>query len=530
MLTWLRIEDLLLRMLAGGFRYSKSLFAHTSCVNAIAFSKYTGRWMASAGDDTNLFLWDTFQDNFHISSGPAFRLSTESRKNVLAVAFNASNDKIYSVGTQSQFVEYDISRLNLGQNQVNVSDFLSHPTTSVNRTSQVIDLGRGNNVQYSRSYGDTIYSVSPHPTHPNLVMTAGEEGLVRFHDLRSPGTGFPSMEGLVVRNSEINDAQWCPTPGASHSFVIAQQDGNVCLMDSRMAISTSINPVEDSDPQNVIHRYATWVSKAGFRSCWAPEPSSVAFSSDGMRMAITLKNFTPVLYDTFGVFPLTQLCTLPGNANSSGAGLYANNCTIKHGSFGGAGLGLPEDSIYCAGSDDFKVYAWAIPSWETLKQTVRCLKSELWLSETGTSDMGFATPNDPRTVAIPPCLSRPSFFLGGHRSIINTAAFHPTLPLIFTSGVESHIQMHSARPVPGGQLSEAIESNRVLSSSSLLSRICFRVSAYGVASLSQEEIQLYRGIPRQERVVLMFDEIIRIEQEPDISQTRPQLSLMNDNA
>ncbi|KAH7340637.1 WD40-repeat-containing domain protein [Rhizoctonia solani] len=526
-------EDFLLKMLAGGFKYSRSLFAHTNCVNAIAFSKYAGRWMASAGDDTNLFLWDTFQDNFHISPVPVFRLETEARKNVLAAAFNAFNDKVYFVGTQSQFVEYDISRLTSGQNQGVIPNHSSHPTMAADQASQFIDLGRGNSVQYSRNYEDTIFSVSPHPTHPSLVMTAGEEGLVRLHDLRSPGTGFPSMEGRVVRNSEINDAQWCPTPGASHSFVVAQQDGNVCLMDSRMAISTSIDPIADSDPKNVIQRYATWVSKAGFRSCWAPEPSSVTFSSDGMRMAITLKNFTPVLYDTFEVFPLTQLCAFPGNVDSPTVGSYANNCTIKHGSFGGAGLGLPEDSIYCAGSDDFRVYAWAIPSGDALRQTARCLKSELWLSETDASHMGtysqrvvnlilptflwffllhwsigFVTPDDLRIVSVPPCLSQPDFWLGGHRSVVNTAAFHPTLPLIFTSGVENHIQLHSVRPLPGSQLSEAVEATRVLPPSSLLSRISFRASTYGVETLSQEEIRLYRRIPRQERTVLMFDEYV----------------------
>lgn len=61
---------------------------------------------------------------------------------------------------------------------------------------------------------------------------------------------------------------------------------------------------------------------------------------------------------------------------------------VQHGSFGGAGLGLPEDSVYCAGSDDFRVYAWAIPSWEALKRTKGYFKSERWLSETSTGRIG----------------------------------------------------------------------------------------------------------------------------------------------
>ncbi|CEL52048.1 DDB1-and CUL4-associated factor 5 OS=Mus musculus GN=Dcaf5 PE=1 SV=2 [Rhizoctonia solani AG-1 IB] len=488
-------EQFLLNMLSGGFKYSKSISAHTNCVNAIGFSKPAGRWMASAGDDTNLFLWDTFQDDFHVSPTPAFRLATEARKNVLALAFNASNDKIYSVGTHSQLVEYDISRQVSGQN---------HPATFASQGPQIARSDEGDRIQHMREYGreDTIYSVSTHPTHPNLVMTAGEEGLVRLHDLRSPGTTFPSMEGFVVRNSEINDAQWCPAPDASHSFIVAQRNGDVCLLDSRMAFSTSINPAEN--PENVIHRYATWVAKVGSNSCWGPEPSSVAFSSDGMRIAITLKDFTPVLYDTFNVAPLTQLCAFLGNADSPRVGSYSNSCTVKHGSFGGAGLGLPED--YCAGSDDFKVYAWTIPSRDAMERTVHHRQSNQWLSETDASHVGFVSPDNPHRVAIPSRPRQPNFILGGHRSIVNTAAFHPVLPLIFTSGVESHVQMHSVRPLPGGRLSEPAELSRSLPPSSLLSRISFRAAAYGVDSLSREEIQLYREIPREDRTIFMFDE------------------------
>lgn len=141
------------------------------------------------------------------------------------------------VGTGARLMEYDISR--------SLSD-RSH-TTSV-CSLETAQLGGGINVQHSREYEvcswylcpsgtsligrrnvqSTIYSVSTHPTQPNLVITADDEGLVRLHDFRSPGAGaLPSMEGLLVRNSEINDAQWCPAAGASHSFVVAQADGNV---------------------------------------------------------------------------------------------------------------------------------------------------------------------------------------------------------------------------------------------------------------------------------------------------------------
>ncbi|KAF8610348.1 WD40 repeat-like protein [Ceratobasidium sp. AG-I] len=500
-----KLESLLLKKLSEGFVYSKSLSTHASCVNAIAFSKPNGRWVASAGDDTNLFLWDTFHEFFCEHPTPVARFEVASRKNILALAFNASGDRIYSVGTGARLVQYDIAR--------SLSD-RSHTTTGC--SLETAQLGGGVRFQHSRGYESTIYSVSAHPTQPNLVITADDEGLVRLHDFRSPGVGvLPSMESLLVRNSEINDAQWCPAAGASHSFVVAQADGNVCLMDSRMAFSTSIDPVQD--PRHVVQRYATWISKPGSASCCAPEPSSVAFSSDGMCMALTLKNYVPVIYDTFDVFPLAQ-CSAP--AESSRGAIpqngrsYENSCTVKHGSFGGAGMGLPEDSVYCAGSDDFRAYAWVIPPREELKLARRCYARDQWPTQIEGNEIGFTTLDESQVVATPDNLSEPAFRLGGHKSVVNTAAFHPSLPLIFTSGVESHVLMHSTNPIPGGQLSDPPERTRTLPPSSRLSRISYRAAAYGLDGMSAEDISTYGRIPREERTVLMFDEYVRLFQVP----------------
>lgn len=40
----------------------------------------------------------------------------------------------------------------------------------------------------------------------------------------------------------------------------------------------------------------------------------------------------------------------------------------------------------------------------------------------------------------------PSSILTPHRSIVNTALFHPSLPLLFTSGIEKTILVHSPTP------------------------------------------------------------------------------------
>ena len=47
------------------------------------------------------------------------------------------------------------------------------------------------------------------------------------------------------------------------------------------------------------------------------------------------------------------------------------------------------------------------------------------------------------TKCIPLELSRPEFHITGHASIVNTALFHPTLPLLATAGIENDILIHS---------------------------------------------------------------------------------------
>jgi DDB1- and CUL4-associated factor 5 len=47
---------------------------------------------------------------------------------------------------------------------------------------------------------------------------------------------------------------------------------------------------------------------------------------------------------------------------------------------------------------------------------------------------------------IPVSLSTPSHILSTHRSIVNTAIFHPSLPLLFTSGIEKMVVVHSPTP------------------------------------------------------------------------------------
>jgi hypothetical protein len=84
-------KEALRQMYSHGFKYSRYQFqtnpvttppliptrkltAHNSCVNCVTFSRNDGRWLASAGDDFRVHLWDFSQEDVrhpsHTLSGP----------------------------------------------------------------------------------------------------------------------------------------------------------------------------------------------------------------------------------------------------------------------------------------------------------------------------------------------------------------------------------------------------------------------------------------------------------------------------
>jgi len=128
-----------------------------------------------------------------------------------------------------------------------------------------------------------------------------------------------------------------------------------------------------------------------------------------------------------------------GNPVPPGQRTYSNACTIKHGSFGGPALDC--DSFYSSGSDDFRGYVWKIPDLTSLEQQRKQIDIENWPNQTPETVAFAQKPDSPRT--IPVDLSKPLFRLNGHRSIVNTTLFHPTLLHIVTAGIERHVILHS---------------------------------------------------------------------------------------
>jgi len=117
---------------------------------------------------------------------------------------------------------------------------------------------------------------------------------------------------------------------------------------------------------------------------------------------------------------------------------------MKHGGFGGPGL--ETDDLYVAGSDDFRGYVWKIPPLSVLEEQRKIVSINEWENcRSVTTEVAF-TKSKQDTKYLPKEISTPLCRLSGHKSIVNTAVFHPHFLHVVTAGVEKTIHLHSPTP------------------------------------------------------------------------------------
>ncbi|KZT55473.1 WD40 repeat-like protein [Calocera cornea HHB12733] len=400
----------------GSFLYSTKLRAHKSCVNALAFSKGEGRWLASGGDDRSVLLWDMHEDGEERQ--PRVRLRGH-RSNIFTLSFNASNTHMYSGANDDIVLRYDLSRLENGAG-------------TVLGTPDVVFLDQEGRIN----------SVSAHPYNDHTFLSASEDGIIRFEDCREAVT----TKGWVTNNVSFTDVKWHPTDG--NLFLSTDERGRVILHDARTAFKSTPTPWREA----AVTSYVTTLSIAlgnDIEAITGPEASSVSFTSSGNMFAVEFLLYGPVLYSLSDPIPLLTLTgnTLPnGDPNPQGQRSYANKCTTKHGSFGGDEQG---SLYYGTGSDDFRGYCWKIPPLETLLNKREEIEPSVWKTRSNVS-MAFAK-SKTSIKYLPERLLTPSYRLEGHKSIVNSLLFHPTQPMIATAGIERFVRLFTHFPTTPGQ-------------------------------------------------------------------------------
>jgi len=307
----------------------------------------------------------------------------------------------------------------------------------------------------------------------------------------------PSAQMTLQNDCEVTGVRW--NPCMDNLFATSDGQGKVWLRDTRTSFGSTSNRTDQP-----LQQFVTSLSKPSHVTLARPEASSVAWDREGLRLSVTLLNFYPTLYALNDPHPIA-VCkgeVLPdGGPIPDGERTYANTCTIKHGSFGGPAL--TSDAYYGAGSDDFRGYVWKIPETQMLLEQRKEIDVGRWMLE---GDETIAFTKSPRGTRYQPVsLSRPLFRLNGHKSIVNSVLFHPSLLHIATAGIERHIILHS--PTKSSPCAKSLgltpTAMRDLPVGSAEDRSRFLVAM--TLGLGTDEFD------EDAETVALFDEIIRME-------------------
>lgn len=418
-----------------GFKYLHQVKGHRSCVNALAFSRDAGQWMASGGDDLRVLVRDLFDFDEERPGPETSSYHTTHRlfghfSNIFSLSWSSGNKHLVSGAGDSQVLVYD----------VNVSDLPVSVRKPVRRSpSLAIDEHTG-----------SISEVSTHPTSPNLVLSASEFGELFVSDLRMAGV---AQSGLMA--AQISAARWNPNPSDGLTFCVAtvsRPDSGLALYDMRSTFRGHEGLVDDDD---AVVRYASQVAYRGDSASPTRriDITGAQFDPTGRFLAADVSLYHPILYavgsseplatfSTLDVHPELDPCRTEPLLRAPGAYPgYRNSCTVKRGSFGFESQ--TGKLYYVSGSDDFRAYGWQVPSADVLAAQRKRMDHAAWLD---TGEPGRVWFSDEHCMVRTAEVATPSFTLEGSRSIVNSALCHPTLPMVATAGIERLVRLHYAIP------------------------------------------------------------------------------------
>jgi WD repeat-containing protein 22 len=233
------------------------------------------------------------------------------------------------------------------------------------------------------------------PGSDEVFLSAGDDNSVMLWDARNAS----KPQGVLQAKSAFNSVEFSPE---DQVFVTGNSLNGAQLWDLRTSFGgTSRNPPKSLLNYNIGRFH---------------DASAACFNSSGTHLVCTIRKSTPMLFKVNEKEPIALL------SNSQ----YKNVCTMKAAIFGG-----PFDEYILSGSDDFRIYIWKVPSSEEMEEFCKENKDEF-------SDDS----------ALPPFIVKNTKeILLGHRSIVNNLRYHPTLPILASSGVEKIIKFWSPFPM-----------------------------------------------------------------------------------
>ncbi|SNX85683.1 related to SRP40 - serine-rich protein with a role in pre-ribosome assembly or transport [Melanopsichium pennsylvanicum] len=508
-----RLSDQRYRISKGKFRFRESWSGHTSCVNALAFSRDQGRWLASAGDDREIHIRDMFVDARNKDHSLPIAILKGHESNVFSLSWSAQNKYLFSTGNDSQILYYDVDHSSL---PLRGTRFAEPETRSPLNPAP---LG---------GHDESVPELSAHPTNPNLLLSCDDGGDLKLIDIRIPHDGVASARSDA--GSAFSSVQWNPSSSDGNTFAAAtcgRITGSTRLYDVRQCFSSDNGrPLSSKDAVLSYHTALMQNSSKRGLIAASAETNSICFDPEGRFLASSISRYHPTIYAVNDPDPLVtlqstvaddpiderhhRLSGVPMGIPSAPKKL-SSCCTIKHASFG---LETQTGKLhYAIGSDDFRAYVFAIPSKEELMLRREFVNRHDWLHETAhlhserqaaknaasrmeaskevsLQHSGQDAPeenddddnehddsySDPvadnlidhdseivycagsilraQSIVRPARITQQAYVLCGGRSIINATLIHPTLPLILTAGITTEIHLHSASPLSSADLRE----------------------------------------------------------------------------
>lgn len=187
-----------------GFPYLHEVKGHRSCINALAFSRGSGQWMASGGDDMRIHVRDLFDyDGDRSGSSETSSYRTRARllghlSNIFSLSWSAGNARLVSGGNDNMVYIYDLH-------------YGDAPVRSLRPTveRQFADLSFAENES-------SVREVSTHPSNPDLLLSSNDGGELFLVDLRLPS---PHVAASGFFMGQVESAQW--NPSDNHTFVVS---------------------------------------------------------------------------------------------------------------------------------------------------------------------------------------------------------------------------------------------------------------------------------------------------------------------
>ncbi|XP_054723193.1 DDB1- and CUL4-associated factor 5-like [Uloborus diversus] len=215
--------------------YSKNLYAHYGCVNAIEFSN-DGEWLVSGGDDKRVLIWNV--DKILSGKSNPKVMKGEHNSNIFCLGFNTFHTKLFSAGNDEQVILHDVN------------------------TAEILDVFL---------HDEAVYGLSVHPANENIFASACDDGRILIWDIRQTANDALMLAGCSTAYHAV-----MYNPVEPRFVATANAKDGVCLWDIRK-------------PRVCLMKY---ISNQPSDSAM-----SVRFNNSGTHLLALRRRLPPVLYD-----------------------------------------------------------------------------------------------------------------------------------------------------------------------------------------------------------------------------------------